>query len=51
MEKQIIAKLVKLEKEIFDAVSEVAKQDKRSMNNEIQVLLLEALDARKRGNN
>lgn len=43
-----IAKSLKLDKEIFDAVVETAKQDKRSVNSEIQVLLMEALEHRKK---
>ena len=49
MEKESkIAKSLKLDKEIFDAVAEAAKRDKRSVNSEIQVLLMEALENRKK---
>lgn len=49
MEKESkIAKSLKLDKEIFDAVVEAAKRDKRSVNSEIQVLLMEALEHRKK---
>jgi hypothetical protein len=43
-----VAKSLKLDKEIFEAVVEAAKQDKRSVNSEIQVLLMEALEHRKK---
>lgn len=43
-----VAKSLKLDKEIFDAVVEAAKRDKRSVNSEIQVLLMEALEHRKK---
>ena len=51
MEKEIIAKSLRIEKDVFDAVVEAAKQDKRSVNSEIQVLLLEALEHRKKASN
>lgn len=51
MEKEIVAKSLKIEKALFDAVVEAAKQDRRNVNNEIQVLLIEALEHRKKVNN
>ena len=49
MEKESkIAKSLKLDKEIFDAVVDAAKRDKRSVNSEIQILLMEALEHRKK---
>ena len=42
-----VHKLVKIDKELFDAVVEAAKRDKRNVNDEIQILLSEALEARK----
>ena len=47
MEKVIVAKSLKIEKSLFDAVIEAAKKDKRSVNSEIQVLIVEALESRK----
>ena len=42
-----VAKSLKLDKAIFDAVVEAARQDKRSVNSEIQILLTEALAHRR----
>lgn len=49
MQKEVetVAKSLKIEKDVFIAVAELAKQDKRSVNSEIQVLLIEALEHRK----
>lgn len=44
-------KLVTFDSEILEAVGVAAKNDQRSVNAEIQVLLKEALEARKQKGN
>lgn len=48
MEKVIISKSLKIDKELFDAITLLAKEDVRSVNSEILVLLREALENRKK---
>ena len=45
--KEKVQKSLILDKDIFDEVLVAAKKDTRSINKEIQVLIVEALEARK----
>lgn len=45
--KNRVSKLLKIDKELFDVVVEAAKQDKRNVNDEILILIMEALEHRK----
>ena len=47
MENELKKKLIYMEKSTFAEVENVAKQEKRSVNNMIEVLLLEAIQTRK----
>ena len=47
MENELKKKLIYMEKSTFAELENAAKQEKRSVNNMIEVLLLEALQKRK----
>ena len=47
-EKEKVRKSLVLDKAVYDAVSESANQDTRSINAQIQVLIMEALEHRKK---